>query len=63
MLTGLYFYYVAVSCTMRLPIFCFVLTSRPEDNVPKNLWKKTLIDKKYTENIWFHEGQANEMLN
>ena len=45
MLTGLYFYYVATCYTMKLPIFCFLLTSRPEDNVQKNLWEKTLINK------------------
>ena len=45
MLTRLYFYYVATCCIMRLPLFCFLLTSRPEDNVQKNLWEKTLINK------------------
>ena len=30
---------------MRLPLFCFLLSSRPEDNVKKNLWEKTLINK------------------
>ena len=45
MLTGLYFYYVATFCIMRLPLFYFLLSSRPEDNVQKNLWEKTLINK------------------
>ena len=63
MLTGLYFYYVTTCCTMRMPIFCFLLTSRPEDNVQKNLWEKTLVSKKYTEHTWFCEGQADVMLN
>ena len=63
MLTGLYFYYFATCCIMRLPLFCFLLSSRPKDNVQKNLWKKTLINKKYTKNTWFREGQADVMLN
>ena len=63
MLIGLYFYSVATCCTMRLPLFCFLLTSRPEDDVQKIYGKITLINKKYTENTSFREGQANGMLN
>ena len=63
MLARLYFYYVTTCCTMRLPTFCFLLTSRPEDNVQKNLWEKILINKKYTEHTWFREGQTDTMLN
>ena len=63
MLTRLYFYYVTTCCTMRLPIFCFLLTLRPEDTVQKNLWEKTLVNKKYIEHTWFREGQAHVMLN
>ena len=62
MLIGLYFYYVATCCTMRLPPFCFLLSSRPEDNVQKSMGKDA-HKQKYTEHTWFHEGQADVMLN
>ena len=62
MLTGLYFYYVATCCTMRLPLFCFLPTSRPEDNAQK-IYGKDSHKEKYTEHTWFHEGQADVMLN
>ena len=62
MLTGLYFYYVTTCCTMRLPIFCFLLTSRPEDNVQKSMGKDS-YKQKYTEHTWLREGQADIMLN
>ena len=62
MLTRLHFYYVTTFCTMRLPTFCFLLTSRPKDNVQK-IYGKDSHKQKYTENTWFHEGQADIMLN
>ena len=62
MLTRLYFYYVTTCCTMRLPIFCFLLTSRPEILYKKSMGKDT-HKQKYTEHTWFREGQADVMLN
>ena len=61
MLIGLYFYSVATCCTMRLPLFCFLLTSRPEDNVQKSMGKDS-HKQKHTEHTRFREGQADEML-
>ena len=62
MLTGLFFYYVVTCCTMRLPLFCFLLSSRPEDNVQK-IYRKDSHKQKSTEHTWFREGQADVMLN
>ena len=62
MLTGLYFYSVATCCITRTATFLVSAKLRPEDNVQKNLWEKTLTNKKYTEHTWFREGQADVML-
>ena len=71
MLTGLYFSYVATCYIMRLPLFCFLLSSRPEDNVQK-IYGKDSHKEKYTGLYttwykgflsWFPEGQADVMLN
>ena len=44
MLTGLYFYYVANCCTMRLPLFCFLLSSRQNKTIKNRLWKTALFE-------------------
>ena len=62
MLTRLYFNYVATCSIMRLPLFCFLLSSKPEENVQK-IYGKNPHKQKYTEHTWFREGQADVTLN
>ncbi|CAI9152532.1 unnamed protein product [Rangifer tarandus platyrhynchus] len=47
---GLCFYYAATCCTVRPPLFCFLLSSRPEANAQKSTGK-TLINKIYSAHL------------
>ena len=48
---------------MRLQLFCFLLSSRPEDNAQRSTMEKTLINKEVCrKHPGFRKGQNDVML-